>query len=150
MKAVACFNKKLKGFVKFQQKQDYVLVSGEISGLYKNKLHAIHIHEYGDLTDGCNSMGGHLNPFNKNHGGRDDKERHVGDLGNIQADHRGNCTFRFRDSIISLKNNKRNILGRGVVIHKGTDDCGDGNHKDSLKTGNAGARLDCAVIGVCK
>ena len=47
---------------------------------------------------------------------------------------------------ISLKNNKRNILGRGVVIHKGTDDCGDGNHKDSLKTGNAGDRLACGVI----
>ena len=52
--------------------------------------------------------------------------------------------------MISLKNNKRNIIGRAIVIHKGEDDCGKGGHDDSLTTGHAGGRLDCAVIGICK
>lgn len=27
-----------------------------------------HIHELGDLSNGCNSTGSHYNPLNKNHG----------------------------------------------------------------------------------
>ena len=51
---------------------------------------------------------------------------------------------------LALKNNKRNIIGRALIIHEGTDDCGRGGHHDSLTTGHAGGRLDCAVIGICK
>ena len=52
--------------------------------------------------------------------------------------------------VISLKNNKRNIIGRSLIIHEDEDDCGKGGHSDSLTTGHAGKRLDCAVIGMCK
>ena len=150
MKAVAVFTNKIQGFVLFKQMENYVKVEINISGLKKNKLHGFHVHEYGDLRDGCTSAGGHLNPFGKNHGNRTDKERHVGDLGNILSDSNGNANISFKDDIISLKNNKRNIIGRCLVIHEGTDDCGKGGHDDSLITGHAGARRDCAVIGVCK
>ena len=150
MKAIAVFQKKLKGFVLFEQKQDYITVSGIVEGLHKNSLHAIHIHEYGDLTDGCNSACAHFNPFDKNHGGRDDKDRHVGDLGNIKTDNNGVARFKFTDRLISLKHNKRNILGRSVIIHRDPDDLGKGGHDDSLTTGHAGKRLDCAVIGIAK
>ena len=51
---------------------------------------------------------------------------------------------------IILRNNKRNILGRSLIIHKDEDDYGKGGHSDSLTTGHAGKRLDCAVIGICK
>ena len=119
-------------------------------GLKKNNAHAIHVHEYGDLSDGCDSACAHFNPFNKHHGGRDDKERHVGDLGNIYTNSKGVSIFEFKDTIISLKNNKRNIIGRSLIIHEDEDDCGKGGYSDSLKTGHAGKRLDCAVIGICK
>jgi Cu-Zn family superoxide dismutase len=39
------------------------------------------------------------------------------------------------------------LYGRSVIIHADPDDYGRGGHPDSLTTGNAGARLACAVIG---
>lgn len=150
MKAIAVFQNKLTGYVRFHQKDNGISVSGHIIGLKPNSEHAIHIHEYGDLSDGCTSACAHFNPFGKNHGGRNDKDRHVGDLGNITTDKNGESRFKFNDNIISLKNNKRNILGRSVIIHEDIDDLGKGGHKDSLTTGHAGKRLDCAVIGISK
>ena len=41
-----------------------VRVTGRISGLAPG-LHGLHIHESGDMSDGCRSMGGHFNPFSK-------------------------------------------------------------------------------------
>lgn len=43
-------------------------VKGEIKGLNPG-LHGFHVHQYGDMSDGCTSAGPHLNPFNKTHGG---------------------------------------------------------------------------------
>ena len=43
------------------------LIKGTITGL-KPGAHGFHIHEFGDMSDGCKSMGGHYNPDNVNHG----------------------------------------------------------------------------------
>ena len=40
-------------------------------------LHGFHVHEYGDLGNGCASAGGHYNPLNSVHGGPDDQERYA-------------------------------------------------------------------------
>jgi Cu-Zn family superoxide dismutase len=128
---------------------DLVKIDIDLSGLKPNHLHGFHIHEAGDLSDKCESMCAHFNPFNKNHGGPNSNERHVGDLGNIIADKNGKAKYSFNDHLIKLRG-ICNIIGRGLIIHADTDDLGLGNNKASLITGNAGKRIACAVIGYSK
>jgi len=148
----AFFNdKKIKGEIIFTQLDSKsVHISIRLSGFKKNKIHAMHIHEAGDLSDHCASTCAHFNPYNKNHGGLHSKERHVGDLGDIYSDKDGNVNLEFVDHQIKLSGTKRNIIGRAVVIHADKDDNGLGGFEDSLTTGHAGARIACAVIGYSK
>ena len=122
-----------------------------LEGLPKNSTHAIHIHEAGDLSDDCTSACSHFNPFNKNHGGINSKERHVGDLGNISTDKNGKIiNMEIIDNMIKLRGNKSNIIGRSVVLHEDEDDNGLGNFPDSKTTGHSGKRIACAIIGYSK
>lgn len=142
-------DKKIHGTVRFEEnaKLDCVDIHVDISGLKKNARHGFHIHEYGDLSDGCTSTCAHFNPLGKKHGGPDSKERHVGDLGNLVTDATGCAKYMFTDHVIKLRGQKYNILGRGLVIHADADDLGTGTGQSST-TGNAGARIACAVIGL--
>jgi len=137
----------VKGEVHFYQASDNspVRVLANITGLSPG-LHGFHIHNLGDITGGCKSTGGHFNPSKATHGGPDDLQRHAGDLGNIMCGPNGEAVMDKMDSGISLSG-ENNILGRGVVIHAGQDDLGRGGDDGSLKTGNAGGRVACGVIG---
>jgi len=117
-------------------------IKGTISGLEPGK-HGFHVHEYGDLSKGCESAGAHYNPDGVDHG--DLKKGHVGDLGNIVADSNGVANIRIVANRISLTG-ERSIVGRAIVVHKDEDDLGKGGDSESLKTGNAGDRLACGVI----
>ena len=118
------------------------LIKGTITGLSPGE-HGFHIHEFGDMSDGCKSMGGHYNPDDVNHG--DINEGHVGDLGNITADESGTAKFTIEAKRVDLLG-ERSIIGRGIVVHSDRDDLGKGGDAESLKTGNAGDRLACGVI----
>ncbi|XP_050313847.1 uncharacterized protein LOC126748563 isoform X2 [Anthonomus grandis grandis] len=135
----------VKGSVYFTETSDGILIEGSISGLTPGK-HGFHIHAIGDITGGCASTGAHFNPYNATHGAPDASERHVGDLGNIEANATGIAEIKFVDKIISL-DGTNNILGRGVVVHQDEDDLGLGGAEDSKTTGHAGARVGCGVIG---
>ncbi|BEJ17402.1 hypothetical protein CspHIS471_0608030 [Cutaneotrichosporon sp. HIS471] len=151
VKAIAVLkgDSKVTGTITFTQAAEGgpVSVTGTITGLDANAQRGFHIHQFGDLSSGCTSAGAHFNPHGKNHGGPTDTERHVGDLGNVKTDGSGNVNVNIQDSEISLLG-PYSILGRSLVVHAGEDDLGKGGHPDSLKTGNAGGRAACGVIGI--
>ena len=149
--AIAVFDtKKIKGTVRFSESPGATIIDIDIVGLKKSGRHGFHVHECGDMSEKCISMCAHFNPYNKNHGGQDSAERHVGDLGNLLSDVHGNAKYRITDKLIKLRGTKANIIGRGLIIHEDEDDCGMGNHLESLTTGNSGKRIACAVIGYAK
>ena len=152
MKAIAVFDgAKIKGSVTFSETENNtVLITINLIGLKKKAEHGFHMHESGDLTSKCESMCAHFNPYNKTHGCPGQKERHVGDLGNLYTDNNGKANYSFEDNIIKLRGSKANILGRGLIIHADEDDCGKGGNEASLKNGNAGKRIACAIIGYSK
>ena len=130
----------IEGFVKLKQKANGpTIIKGILKGLEPGK-HGFHIHEFGDLSDGCKSAGGHYNPEGVDHG--DLNQGHVGDLGNIVADQSGTARFQIKAERVELSD----VVGRAIVIHADEDDLGKGGDEESLKTGNAGDRLACGVI----
>ena len=141
MKAIAVFNSKVSGTVTFEEQGEYIVIDIQLKGLSKNGLHGFHVHEAGDLTDKCESMCAHFNPYNKQHGGPGSKNRHVGDLGNLKADKNGNVNIKMTDDIIKLKG-KANIIGRGLIIHADEDDLGNGLNESSKINGK---RIACAI-----
>ena len=144
-KAKALFKKKNKvsGSILFEKLKKGVKVNYDIKGL-KNGKHGFHIHENGDFKGDCVKAGPHFNPLGHSHSGRKNKKRHIGDLGNVNTKNR-KTKGSFIDYKISLSG-KNNIVGRSIVVHELKDDLGKGNDKESLNTGNAGARLNCAKI----
>uniref|UniRef100_Q9C402 Superoxide dismutase [Cu-Zn] n=1 Tax=Cryptococcus neoformans TaxID=5207 RepID=Q9C402_CRYNE len=137
------------GIVCFTQESENapVCITGEIKDMDADAKRGMHVHEFGDNTNGCTSAAPHYNPFKKHHGAPTDSERHVGDLGNIQTNSCGAAQLDFSDKIISLYG-PHSIIGGSFVVHASTDDLGKGGNEESLKTGNAGARLACGVIGI--
>src|SRR5439155_9765974 len=88
---------KVSGTVTFTEVADGVQVHAEIAGLAPGN-HGFHVHEFGDCTaaDGS-SAGGHFNPTNQPHAGPDADARHVGDMGNIEADASGAAKLDYLD-----------------------------------------------------
>ena len=162
MSAICVFTnnmtKNISGNVIFTETKRGLQIKINISGISPGK-HGFHIHEYGDLSEGCGSLCSHYNPTNSVHGGRNSKERHIGDLGNVVANEKGVVDMVIYDRDLSITG-KYSILGRSVVVHDKEDDLGLGGldskgnvtnteiRKESLITGNAGKRILCGVIGI--
>ena len=83
----------------------------------------------------------------RHHGGLDTKMRHFGDLGNITSSDGVAEGKLFLDKG-RLNTSSYGILGRMIIVHADRDDLGKGGDEESLKTGNAGKRLACGVIGL--
>lgn len=123
-------------------------ITGVVEGLEPGQ-HGFHIHEYGNFQEGCGDAGGHYNPFGTVHGAPDAAVRHVGDLGNIEADGSGQATISITDHMVKL-NGPISVIGRSFVVHSGVDDLGLGGVPASLTTGNAGGRVGCCTISIAR
>ncbi|XP_035738212.1 superoxide dismutase [Cu-Zn]-like [Vespa mandarinia] len=134
-----------KGRLTLEQQADGVKIIGTITGLSPG-MHGFHVHEKGDLREGCDSAGPHFNPYMVNHGAPNDPLRHVGDLGNIEVGPDGVAQINGMDRYLSLVG-VRGAVGRALVIHAKPDDFGRGGTEESIKTGSSGARLACGIIG---
>ncbi len=130
------------GTATFIEKNGTVNFEAKIDGLSPG-VHAIHIHEKADCasTDGS-SAGGHWNPTFKKHGKWNEAEYHKGDIGNFTADENGKGTITLTTDqwCIGCADETKNILGKGLIVHAGTDDF------TSQPAGNAGARQACSAL----
>lgn len=139
------------GLVLFQEtKSRGTKITYDLSGLRPNETYASHIHEFGDLSGGCDTLGGHWDGRRgRTHGSRrlDGTDRHIGDLvNNVTSDAVGHVRVTFYDDLVTL-HGRHSVVGRSVVVHRGVDDLGRGGTAESLESGSAGSRLACGVIG---
>lgn len=133
----------VSGTVTFTQENGIVTMVAEMEGLTEG-THAIHIHEKADCSspDG-KSTGGHWNPTAQPHGKWGAEEGyHKGDIGNFTADAsgKGSITFTTDEWCIGCGDETKDILGKAVIVHAGTDDY------TTQPTGDAGGRVSCAGI----
>ena len=130
----------VSGVLKLSQNGDGpTKIVGSITGLAPGK-HALHVHEFGDTTNGCMSTGPHFNPNNMDHGAPTDKTRHAGDLGNVEAT-AGGCDFTIEDMQIPLSG-ANSIIGRAFVIHELQDDLGRGDSSEIGTQGESRSDVD--------
>ena len=134
---------RVSGTVTFVAADGEVRVVADLQGLEPGK-HGFHVHEKGDCSaPDASSAGGHLNPAGSSHGAQTDpgEKRHVGDLGNVEADADGKVHLEVTDQVIALEG-ENSIVGKAVVVHAQADDL------TSQPTGDAGGRLACGVIEI--
>ena len=77
------------------------------------------------------------------HAAPKDMKRHVGDMGNIEANAKGVAKLKYVDPMMKFSG-PASIIGRGVIVHEKADDL------KTQPTGNAGGRVAAGVIGVGK
>jgi len=128
------------GTVRFVQQSEGVVVTAKVTGLKPGQEHGFHIHEKGDCSSGDGlSTGGHFNPTGQKHGPMH-AEHHLGDFPALKADATGTAEATFRADGLSIGSGVGDIVGKGLIVHADPDDY------KTQPTGNAGARIACAVI----
>lgn len=133
----------VSGLVTFTKTGAGIEVVAHVEGLTPGK-HGFHIHEYGDCSAlDLSSAGGHFNPGKMPHAGPGSVQRHVGDLGNLEADSMGVAHSELTDNMLTFEG-IHSIIGRAVVVHQGEDDF------TTQPAGNSGARVACGVIGIAQ
>ena len=129
------------GEATFEQVGGKVRVVVYVQGLTPGRAHGIHIHEVGDCGSGDGmSTKGHFNPFGKPHGHFGTENRHAGDLPALTANKGGRAKLDVEMDVITVTPGPASVVGRGLIVHADPDDY------RTQPTGNAGARIACAVI----
>ena len=105
---------------------------------------AVHFHEVGQcITPSFNSAGGHFNPTQAEHGTKNPRGPHAGDLPDITIDAAGRGHLEVTANRISLKKGPTMLLdkdGSAIVLHERGDDT------RTDPDGGSGARIACGVL----
>jgi superoxide dismutase, Cu-Zn family len=86
------------------------------------------------------STKGHFNPQGKPHAHYGTRDRHTGDMRALQADANGRARLDTLLDVMTVAEGLNSVVGRGLIVHAGSDDY------KTQPTGNAGARIACAII----
>lgn len=131
---------KMAGLITIEDLKSELKITAEISGLTPNTAHGFHIHQKG-ICEGPDykSAGDHFNPYSKPHGKPGTLQRHIGDMGNLVTNEKGEAK-----KVIILPKAKEDdlslIIGKSILVHAEADD---------LKTqpsGDSGGRIACGLI----
>mmetsp|Transcript_8726 Transcript_8726/g.15312 ORF Transcript_8726/g.15312 Transcript_8726/m.15312 type:complete len:155 (-) Transcript_8726:56-520(-) len=138
----------ISGTVELEQASESAptVIKGAITGLSPGK-HGFAVLVFGDLANPPATLGEHFNPHGKQHGSPDVDERHVGSLGNIEANADGKANIHIEDKLVKLIG-PQSIIGRSLSVHANEDDLGKGGHEQSLVNGNAGPAVAFGVVGI--
>lgn len=104
--------KSLKGVIRFcsvTKSGSGCVIDGVVDGLEPNRRHVINVHECGDISNGCESVGDVFEPSKKIQ-----KE--------ITVDQDGRASFRLQDDNLTVSD----LIGRSVVISQNTERLGCG------------------------
>ena len=136
-------NSEVTGNIVFKEEGEIVTMVAIISGLSEGN-HAIHLHEKADCSsDDGKSSGGHWNPTAQPHGKWGATEGfHQGDIGNFEANANGNGSITFSTDkwCIGCGDETKDIIGKAIIVHEGTDDF------TSQPSGAAGTRVSCGGV----
>jgi Cu-Zn family superoxide dismutase len=130
------------GTARLMSDGDQLSVAVMVNGVEPG-AHGFHLHTTGacrapDFT----SAGGHLNPYDRNHGRLSPGGSHLGDMPNLQVDASGSAggTFDVSDTPERALEEIFDTDGTAVVVHAGADDY------RTDPAGDAGSRIACGVL----
>jgi Cu-Zn family superoxide dismutase len=106
--------------------------------------HGIHFHQVAKCEGpGFETAGAHFNPGNKEHGMKNPKGPHAGDMSNFTVSAKGTANATVNDMHVNMGDGPNSLFANGVtslIVHEKADD---------MKTdpsGNSGARIACGTI----